>query len=86
MEGWAIFYINGALTCNQSINFTMPKVTRSYNYIGISFSPSHDFSWSFMDDSRRFYNRSLSQCKILELMNQNETTSNHFYLFKVQLF
>ena len=66
-------YINGALTRNQSINFTMPKVTRSYNYIGKSFSPSHGYSWSFIDDLR-FYNKSLSQSEILELMNKNDSS------------
>ena len=29
-------YINGALVCNKSINYTLPKLTRSNNYIGKS--------------------------------------------------
>jgi hypothetical protein len=76
-ESMESLYINGALVCNKSINFTMPKITRSYNYIGKSFYSSHGFSWSFMDDLR-FYNKSLTKEEISELMNQNETTSNHF--------
>ncbi len=30
------FYINGTLACNKSINYSLPKLTRSYNYIGKS--------------------------------------------------
>jgi len=71
------FYINGTLVCNKSINYSLPKIARSYNYIGKSYNPLHEYSWSFIDDLR-FYNKSLSQSEILELMNQNETLSNHF--------
>jgi hypothetical protein len=34
-------------------------------------------SWSFIDELR-FYNKSLSQSEILDLMNQNEYSGNHF--------
>jgi hypothetical protein len=39
------------------------------------------YSLSLIDDLK-FYNKSLSQEEILELMNHNET-SKHFYLIKV---
>jgi hypothetical protein len=70
-------YINGTLTCSQSFNYVLTKITRFYNYIGKSFYSSHGFSWSFIDDLR-FYNKSLTKSEILELMNQNETSGSHF--------
>jgi len=69
-------YINGRLTCIKKFNYTLPKITRSYNYIGKSYNPLHEYSWSFIDDLR-FYNKSLTPEVILELMNQNETPSIH---------
>jgi hypothetical protein len=65
-------YINGTLTCNKKINYTLPKITKSYNFIGKSYYPLHNYSWSFIDDLR-FYNKSLTQQEILELMNQNDS-------------
>jgi len=70
-------YINGALTCNKSLSFYSTNKTRSFNYIGKSFYSSHGYSWSFIDELR-FYNKSLSQSEILDLMNQNEYSGNHF--------
>jgi hypothetical protein len=67
------FYINGTLTCSQSINYTLPKITRNYNYIGKSYHPSHGYSWSFIDDLR-FYNKSLTKEEILVLMNINNSS------------
>ena len=71
------FFINGELTCNKSINYALPKITRLYNYIGKSYNPSHKYSWSFIDDLR-FFNKSLTQEEILELMNQNDSIGKLF--------
>jgi hypothetical protein len=66
-------YINGTLVCSLSTNYILPKIARLNNYIGKSFHPSHGYSWSFIDDLR-FYNKSLSQSEILELMNKNDSS------------
>jgi hypothetical protein len=78
-------YINGALVCSQTTNYVLPKIARLYNYIGKSYSPSHGYSWSYIDDLK-FYNKSLSQSDILELMNKNGSSGKLVYLFNERLF
>jgi hypothetical protein len=72
-------YLNGTLTCQKIISsYILPKITRLYNYFGKSHNPSHGYSRSFIDDLR-FYNKSLNQCEIFELMDRNETSGNFNY-------
>jgi len=67
-------YKNGQIILNTTIfNYTLPNIKRARCYIGKSNWPANGYSWSFLDDLR-FYNKSLIQAEILELMNQNETS------------
>jgi hypothetical protein len=69
----AKMYINGTLVANIYQNYTLASLSRSNCYIGKSNWPTDGYSSSYFDDLR-FYNKSLSQQEILELMNQNETS------------
>ena len=63
-------YLNGILTVNLPMNYTLPIVQRNNCYIGKSFDWRNGYSWSYIDDLR-FYNRSLTQKEIFNLMNTN---------------
>jgi hypothetical protein len=62
-------YIDGNLMDSQLVTFAMPQISRSFNYIGESSNPWYDGeSDSYLDDLR-FYNKSLNQSEINNLMN-----------------
>ena len=66
-------YINGNLTGSVNVStYILPSTNRLNNYIGKSFSSYHGFSSSYLDDLR-FYNKSLTQEEIIQLMNQNDS-------------
>jgi hypothetical protein len=67
-------YINGTLTKSDSLSssFSMPIVTRPNCFIGKSPWAADGVSFSYID-SLRFYNISLTQSQIIELMNQLDT-------------
>ena len=62
-------YLNGQLTGSVSITYAMKTLTRSSCLIGKSNFAGDGFSSSFLDDLR-FYNKSLNQIEIQQLMNQ----------------
>jgi hypothetical protein len=69
---WKI-YLNGILVGSSSISYSLPTITRVNNYIGKSSnSPPDGYSFSYLDDLR-FYNISLSQSQIIDLMMSNDT-------------
>jgi hypothetical protein len=66
-----LLYINGTLRGRYNSSFSLPSITRAECNIGKGYTGgSYDFSRSFIDDLR-FYNKSLTQSEILELMNFN---------------
>ena len=67
-------YINGTLanTVNLSSPFSMSNTTRINCYIGKSSWSVDGVSFSYID-SLRFYNISLTQSQIIDLMNQLDT-------------
>lgn len=79
-------YINSVLV-NSGLNLVLvPTLSRSNCFIGKSNSANDGFSSSYLDDLR-FYNKSLTQVEILELMNQNETTGKEsFFRRKIETF
>jgi hypothetical protein len=68
------FYINGTVTKSDvlSSSFSMPILTRTNCFIGKSSWTADGVSFSYID-SLRFYNISLTQSQIIELMNQLDT-------------
>jgi hypothetical protein len=69
-------YINGNLTETQTVTFyLLPTLTRTQNWVGKSSFDIDGYSSSYLDELR-FYNVSLSQAQILQLMNyQTKTTT-----------
>jgi hypothetical protein len=68
-------YVNGVQTSSVFVSFTPPYLTRSNCFIGKSNWADccgDGFSSSILDELR-FYNKSLTQSEILELMYQNNT-------------
>ena len=73
-------YINSDLVINKTVDrLTMATVTRNSCYIGKSHWPSNGNTGAYLDDLR-FYNVSLTQTEVIELMNQNETGLNIAFL------
>jgi uncharacterized protein len=66
-------YINGSLTATNTLssNIVMPRLTRTQNYVGKSNWNGDGYSYSFIDELR-FYNKSLTQSQIFELMLLND--------------
>jgi len=62
-------YLNGQVTGSSSGAYAMKTLTRANCLIGKSNWAGDEFSSSFLDDLR-FYNRSLTQTEIQQLMNQ----------------
>jgi hypothetical protein len=63
-------YINGTLSVSgikSSIYSQMPRLHRALNYVGKSSWDRDGYSYSYIDDLR-FYNKSLTQSQISELM------------------
>jgi hypothetical protein len=68
-------YMNGTLTKSDALSssFSMPIITRTNCFFGKSpNTPPDGVSFSYID-SIRFYNISLTQSQIIELMNQIDT-------------
>jgi hypothetical protein len=61
-------YINGIMTGINSFAYPMPKIIRKINNIGKSWNSRDGKSLSYLDDLR-FFNISLSQEEIVNLMN-----------------
>ena len=71
------FYIDGIQKGILSLPYTLPTITRNANYIGRGCNPIHLYSSSYLDDLR-FYNKSLTQFEIQQIMNQNFTCKNSY--------
>ena len=69
-----LIYINGVLTGSTSVpSFTsLAPLTRTNNYIGKSNWNDDGYSSSYFDDLR-FYNISLTQLQLIDIMVSNET-------------
>jgi hypothetical protein len=69
-------FINGTLVnSTQVLPSSMPKVQRTNNFFGKSHYPTDGVSWSYLDEIR-FYNLSLTQTQIIDLMNENDLTNS----------
>jgi hypothetical protein len=68
-------YLNAALVGVSFVTYQMPKVQRTSNFFGKSNLATDGFSNSYLDDIR-FYNISLSQMQIAELMNEQDFTNS----------
>ena len=81
----ARFYLGGQMTSEFNNNHSLPSITRLNCYIGKSNVPvngTFHYSFSYLDDLR-FFNKSLTQKEINDLMNQNRTSKifkNLFFL------
>ncbi len=78
----ASIYLNGTLTADYSYPYSLTSVTRSDCFVGKSnWAAAHGdgFSNSYLDDLR-FYNKSLTQSEIIQLMNQNSISKKKFCL------
>ena len=69
-------YIDGLLKGNASVTYSLPTLIRTNNYIGKN-GNSNSFSSSYLDDLR-FYNKSLTQSEIYQLLNLNSKHLFHF--------
>jgi hypothetical protein len=67
----ACIYINGTLTADVNQNYSLSPKARTKCYIGKSNLASDGFSSSYLDDLK-FYNKSLTQEEILDIMDQNQ--------------
>ena len=67
-------YVNGTLAASSIVSGQIPKVQRANNFFGNSNYLSDGVSSSYLDDIR-FYNISLTQTQIIDLMND---VSNSF--------
>jgi hypothetical protein len=66
-------YKNDQIIMNKSnLSYQLPVVYRNNCYVGKSNWYGDGYSYSLLDDLR-FYNKSLTQTEIIDLMNQNET-------------
>ncbi len=70
------FFINGTLVDSTQVNSNdIPKVPRTSNFFGKSNWPTDGVSSSYLDEIR-FYNISLTQPQIIDLMNENDLTNS----------
>ena len=76
----ARLYLNGTLTADLNQNYNLPTLSRKYCFIGKSNWAINGYSSSYLDDLR-FYNKSLSQEEILELVNHQNETSMRIYSY-----
>ena len=72
-------YIDGQLTINLNKQYTLQISNRTNCFIGKSNWAGDGYSYSNLDDLR-FYNKSLTQEEIVELMNYENQTSRTFHL------
>jgi len=77
-------YLNGQLTVTTSHNFTLQIINRTKCFIGRSNIVADGYSYSYLDDLR-FYNKSLTQEEIVELMNYQNLTSRKIVFFILYL-
>jgi hypothetical protein len=73
-DGYTLsIYINGTLAANQTFTSFIPmsKLNRTLNYVGKMNWAGDIYSYSYIDELR-FYNKSLTQSQILELMLTND--------------
>ena len=78
-------YINNQLTGSFSQSYTLPTIVRTNCLIGLSNWPGDEMSWSILDDMR-FYNKSLTQTEIIQVMNENGKSLYFlYYLFCLRL-
>ena len=71
----AIFYLNGQVINEVNKNYTLPSNSSRNNcFIGKSNWPTDGYSFSFLDDLK-FYNKSLTQQEIIELINETSNFS-----------
>ena len=68
------FYINNVLAISSAYIYTPPTLVRTNNYFGKSNWPSDGFSSSYLDDVR-FYNISLTQSQISDILMLNDSCS-----------
>ena len=76
-------YINGSLMNSASINYSPTSLNRTKTYIGKSNWDCDGFSDSLLDDLR-FYNKSLNQTEIIDLMNFYSQNTKYFSLSSSQ--
>ena len=69
-----IIYLNGIKVSNSSVSYALPSLIRNQCYIGGSNWVSDGYSWSYLDDLR-FYNISLTESQIYDLMKLNSTSN-----------
>ena len=67
-------YINAVLTGSVPLIYNMPYIVRTSNFFGKSNNPGNGFSQSILDDIR-FYNISLTQMQINDLLNAIDASS-----------
>lgn len=63
-------FINGTETASGPINYKNSSIVRNSNYFGLG-PFGNEMSLSYLDDLR-FFNKSLSQLEIVDLLNKNE--------------
>jgi hypothetical protein len=99
LESWQFFvatfdsktarvYLNGQLFNEVNNSYSLPSnFSRSKCFIGKSNWPTDGYSYSYLDELR-FYNKSLTQQEIIQLMNQNSTSRFSIFglLFQMKLF
>ena len=78
------FYVDGTLSGTRPLSYTLPTIIRNANYIGKSCN-TFFYSSSYLDDLR-FYNKSLTQMEIQQIINQNFTCKNIFFKFRFYFF
>ena len=78
----ASIYINGVFQESSSFVHSLTTLIRTKNYIGKSDFTSIGYSSSLLDDLR-FYNKSLTQGEITELMNLNNSKKLTVYNFDI---
>ena len=66
-------YINGTLTADVCLSFNKSTFQFTNCFIGKPFSGGYSFS--YLDDLR-FYNKSLNETEMFDLMNEAETSKN----------
>jgi hypothetical protein len=77
----ANIYINSLLTANLTYNLTMPHLNTTSNLIGKSnIGGNHGYSLSHIDDLR-FYNKSLTQNDLLNVMKLNSSKNIVFEIY-----
>jgi len=76
----AKIYINGQLSVDQNQPFTLQTLSRNSCFVGKS-NWADGYSNSYLDDLR-FYNKSLTQVEILELMKYNGTGEMNSFKYR----